>query len=123
MQDRDAGEPVLKASRALLPFVTKLFADSAYNHDRVKDATGITVKIVAKITGQTGFVMLPRRWGVERFFAWINRNRRLAKDVEATIKSARAFLTLHPSCCSSDASHSLNPCFERPANFLKNRHC
>jgi transposase len=35
---------------------------------------------------------LPRRWVVERFFAWINRNRRLAKDVEATIKSAAAFL-------------------------------
>ncbi|MGQ0485388.1 MAG: IS5/IS1182 family transposase, partial [Hyphomicrobiales bacterium] len=34
----------------------------------------------------------PRRWVVERFFAWINRNRRLAKDFEATIASARAFL-------------------------------
>ena len=36
--------------------------------------------------------MLPRRWVVERFFAWINRNRRLAKDFEATIASATAFL-------------------------------
>ena len=35
---------------------------------------------------------MPRRWVVERFFAWINRNRRLAKDAEATIDSARAFL-------------------------------
>jgi transposase len=34
----------------------------------------------------------PRRWVVERFFAWIGRNRRLAKDFEATIDSARAFL-------------------------------
>ena len=34
----------------------------------------------------------PRRWVVERFFAWINRNRRLAKDFEASIASARAFL-------------------------------
>lgn len=40
----------------------------------------------------SGFVVLPRRWVVERFFAWINRNRRLAKDFEATIDSARAFL-------------------------------
>jgi len=38
------------------------------------------------------FVVLPRRWVVERFFAWVNRNRRLAKDVEATLKSAAAFL-------------------------------
>jgi transposase len=47
---------------------------------------------VRKITGQVGFVVLPRRWVVERFFAWISRNRRLAKDFEATIDSARAFL-------------------------------
>ena len=39
-----------------------------------------------------GFAVHARRWVVERFFAWINRNRRLAKDVEATIASAEAFL-------------------------------
>jgi transposase len=48
--------------------------------------------IVNKITGQISFIVLPRRWVVERFFAWINRNRRLAKDVEPTLKSAAAFL-------------------------------
>jgi transposase len=37
--------------------------------------------------------VLPRRWVVERFFAWINRNRRLAKDFEGTIVSATAFLS------------------------------
>jgi hypothetical protein len=41
--------------------------------------------------GGRGFA-LPRRWVVERFFAWINWNRRLAKDFEATIASARVFL-------------------------------
>ena len=39
-----------------------------------------------------GFQVLPRRWVVERFFAWINRNRRLAKDFEGTIASATTFL-------------------------------
>ena len=39
-----------------------------------------------------GIAVQPRRWVVERFFAWINRNRRLAKDFEGTIDSARAFL-------------------------------
>jgi len=92
IQDRDAGGPVLHASRALFPFIEKLFADGAYDHDRVRTATRITIDIVRKIADQTGFVVLPRRWVVERFFAWINRNRRLAKDVEATINSARAFL-------------------------------
>ncbi|HEY9236230.1 MAG TPA: transposase, partial [Phenylobacterium sp.] len=41
---------------------------------------------------QTGFVVHARRWVVERFFAWIGRNCRLAKDFEASIASAEAFL-------------------------------
>jgi transposase len=50
------------------------------------------VEIVRKLADQAGFQDLPRRWVVERFFAWINCNRRLAKDFEATITSATAFL-------------------------------
>ena len=50
------------------------------------------VEIVRKNPDQVGFAVNPRRWVVERFFAWIGRNRRLAKDFEATINSARAFL-------------------------------
>jgi putative transposase len=52
----------------------------------------IAVEIVRKNPDQVGFAVNPRRWVVERFFAWIGRNRRLAKDFEATIDSARAFL-------------------------------
>src|SRR3546814_13094783 len=48
--------------------------------------------IVRKFADQTGFVVHPRRWIVERTFAWIHRNRRLAKDFERTIKSATALL-------------------------------
>ena len=48
--------------------------------------------MVKKLAGQVGFVVLPKRWVVERFFAWIGRNRRLAKDFEATVASAEAFL-------------------------------
>lgn len=92
IQDRDGAGPLLQASRALYPFIERVFADGAYNHERVTTATSIAVEIVRKLPGQVGFVVLPRRWVVERFFAWINRNRRLAKDVEATIASARAFL-------------------------------
>lgn len=47
---------------------------------------------VNKHPDQIGFTVLPRRWVVERFFAWVGRNRRLAMDLEATIASARAFL-------------------------------
>ena len=45
-----------------------------------------------KADNQVGFAVIARRWVVERFFAWINRNRRLAKDFEATIESVEAFL-------------------------------
>ncbi|MGN7964320.1 transposase, partial [Brucella sp. 22210] len=63
-----------------------------YNHERVTEAISIAVEIVKKNKDQIGFAVLPRRWVVERFLAWINRNRRLAKDFEASIKSAAAFL-------------------------------
>ena len=52
----------------------------------------IAVEIVRKNPDQVGFAVQPRRWIVERFFAWIGRNRRLEKDFEATIGSARGFL-------------------------------
>ena len=92
VQDRDGAVPLLKASRSRHPFVAKAFADSAYNSDRVANATSIDVQIVRRIADQTGFVVHPRRWVVERTFAWLGRNRRLAKDFEATIASATAFL-------------------------------
>ena len=61
-------------------------------HRKVAKATLNAVEIVRKDPDQVGFAVNPRRWVVERFFAWIGRNRRLAKDFEATIDSARAFL-------------------------------
>jgi transposase len=92
IQDRDGGGPLLDASRRFFPFIERVFADAGYDHERVTTATTIVVEIVRKLPGQVGFTVLPRRWVVERFFAWIGRNRRLAKDFEATIASARAFL-------------------------------
>ena len=84
--------PLLKASRPLYPFIKRAFADSAYAADRVAAATLIAVEIVRKQTGQIGFAVHPRRWVIERTFAWLGRNRRLARDFEATIASATAFL-------------------------------
>jgi putative transposase len=92
IQDRDGAIPLLKASRGAFPFVEHAFADSAYAAERVATATRITIEIVRKHPDQVGFAVHPRRWVVERFFAWIGRNRRLAKDFEATIASAEAFL-------------------------------
>ena len=84
--------PLLRRSRSRHPFVERVFADSAFNSPRVADATSIAIEIVRKFADQTGFVVHPRRWFVERTFAWINRNRRLAEDFERTIQSATAFL-------------------------------
>ena len=92
IQDRDGAGPLLRASRPSWPFVRLAFADAGYQGPRVASATSIRVEIVRKPDGQVGFAVHARRWVVERFFAWINRNRRLAKDVETLIPSAEAFL-------------------------------
>jgi transposase len=92
VQDRDGAIPLLQASRPLYPFIERVFADSAYAADRVATATRIIVEIIRKKAGQVGFAVHPRRWVVERFLAWLGRNRRLAKDFEATLESATAFL-------------------------------
>jgi putative transposase len=92
IQDRDGAVPLLKASRKLFPFVERAFADGVYAATRVAQATTIAVEIVRKHPDQIGYALHPHRWVVERFFAWIGRNRRLAKDFEASIASAEAFL-------------------------------
>jgi putative transposase len=92
VQDRDGAVPLLRISRGSFPFIERVFADTAYAGERVANATRIVVEIVRKLPDQVGFAVLSRRWVVERFFAWINRNRRLAKDFGATIASATAFL-------------------------------
>jgi putative transposase len=92
IQDRDGGGPLLRALRGSFPFIARVFADRGYAGERVAQATSVAVEIVRKSPDQAGFAVQPRRWVVERFFAWIGRNRRLAKDFEATVDSARAFL-------------------------------
>ncbi len=58
----------------------------------LRKATAIAIEIVRKPARQVGFCVHKRRWGVERCFAWLGRNRRLAKDFEATLASAIAFV-------------------------------
>ncbi len=84
--------PLLRASRRSFPFVERVFADSAYAGKRVANATRITVEIVRKAADQVGFQVHKRRCVVERFFAWIGRNRRFSRDVERLVASAEAFL-------------------------------
>ncbi len=60
--------------------------------ERVANATRFYVEFVRILPDQVGFAERPRRVVVERFFAWLGRNRRLAKDFEGTVASATAFL-------------------------------
>jgi transposase len=99
MQDRDALAPVLRQVRRKSPFVTMSFIDSGYNGDEAQraafEASRISVTVVKRNDKQIkGFIVLPKRWVVERTFGWINRARRLAKDFEATIESALAWLLI-----------------------------
>ncbi|APT34991.1 hypothetical protein MCBMB27_05700 (plasmid) [Methylobacterium phyllosphaerae] len=83
---------MVRLSRRTFPFITKAFADAGYAGNSPATATIITVEIVRKPPDQVGFAVHLGRWVVEWFFAWISRNRRLWKDPEATLASARAFL-------------------------------
>src|SRR5271165_661943 len=79
--------------------VTMSFIDSGYNGDEALraafEASRISVTVVKRNDKQIkGFIVLPKRWVVERTFGWINRARRLAKDFEATIDSALAWLLI-----------------------------
>jgi transposase len=96
IQDRDGAPLLLETTRSLCPWQRHIFADGGYAGDKLenvlKDMGEWTFEIVKRSDTAKGFVLLPRRWVVERTFAWLNRNRRLAKDVEASIESAVTWL-------------------------------
>lgn len=92
IQDRDAAGPLLRASRPSWPFVALGYADGGYAGPRVANASPIRIEVVSKSNNQADSAVIARRWAVEWFFAWINLNRRSAKDFEATIESVEAFL-------------------------------
>ena len=99
IQDRDGGVIVMATLFGLYPFLLKLYADGGYQGPAFrkglkKAIAKINVEIVKRSDQAKGFVVLPRRWVVERTFAWLGRCRRLAKDWECLNASALAFLKL-----------------------------
>jgi transposase len=97
VQDRDGAVDLLRRARRLFPFVKRIFADGGYAGAKmalVVSRTGSwTLQIVRRST-TTGFEVLPKRWIVERTFAWISRNRRLARDFERYATTVAAFVRL-----------------------------
>src|ERR1700676_2424186 len=99
VQDRDGGIMLLSTLFGMFPFLEKLFADSAYEGPIFHTALALilptlTTEIVKRSDQAKGFVVLPKRWIVERTIAWLNRCRRLAKDWEKLNLSALIFLRL-----------------------------
>lgn len=98
IQDRDGAALVLtKRTRALFPFILRIFADAGYQGPRVALAatnSGSWIIEVVKRNELHKFVVVPKRWIVERTLAWISRNRRLARDFERYASTAAAFIRL-----------------------------
>jgi putative transposase len=85
VQDRDGGRWVLEKAKAVFPSLALVWADGGYAGalvDWAKAACGWVLQTVLRPAGAKGFVLLPRRWVVERTFAWLSRYRRLSKDYE-----------------------------------------
>jgi transposase len=98
IQDRDGAPAVLESVRYAFPWLRHVFADAAYSGQKLEAALASlgqwTLEIVHRSEFAKGFTLLPRRWVVERTIAWLNRNRRLAKDFEATVESAYPWLMI-----------------------------
>jgi len=98
IQDRDGAVPLLTSIRTAFPWLRHVFADGGYAGNKLRAALARlgrwTVEIIKRSDAVTGFEVLPRRWVVERTLAWLNRNRRLAKDFEASIASAEDWLMI-----------------------------
>jgi transposase len=96
IQDRDGAPMVLGGVIKRFPWLRHVFADGGYAGQKLKDALkplgSWMIAIIKRSDKVKGFEVLPRRWVVERTIAWLNRNRRLAKDFEQTIASATAWL-------------------------------
>ena len=99
IQDRDGGVLLFSTLFGIYPFLRKVFADGGYQgpifeRGVAQFLTQMHVEIVKRSDTAKGFVVLPRRWVVERTLAWLNRCRRLAKDFENRTRTALAFLKL-----------------------------
>ena len=98
IQDRDGAPVLLETMLTAYPWLRHVFADGGYAGEKLQTALASlgnrTLEIVRRSDLAEGFKLLPRRWVVERTIAWLNRNRRLAKDFETSLQSALAWLII-----------------------------
>ena len=98
IRDRDGAALVLDRIRQRFNWLELVWADGGYNARQVERAVAaqppLRVEIVKRPDDSAGFIVLPRRWVVERTFSWFGRNRRLAKAYENLADALAAFITL-----------------------------
>lgn len=96
IQDRDGGVMLMSTLFGLYPFLLKLYADGGYQGPQFRLALQkVCAKVNVEIVKRSDvgkFVVLPKRWIVERTIGWLNRCRRLAKDWECLNRNALVFL-------------------------------
>jgi putative transposase len=98
IQDNHGAVPLLKAARRAFSRLRHIFADRVYRGPKllnaISDVGRWTIEVVTRTQNIGSFKAEPRRWVIERTFAWFGRNRRLAKDFEKTIASAEAWIMM-----------------------------
>ena len=93
VQDRDGADPVLREARREYPTLKKVWVDGAYNGaviDRLRSDTGLDIEMIKRSDDVKGFVVVPKRWVVERTNGWLGKYRLLSKEYERSIESSRA---------------------------------
>ena len=97
IQDRDGAEALLREARRSFPFIERLIGDAGYQGPKMTTVvarTGMWKLQIVRRCDQHRFVVLPKRWIVERTLAWISRCRRLARDYERHARKAAVFVRL-----------------------------
>jgi putative transposase len=98
IQDWDGAEDLFLVCRPISPRLELVWADGAYGRNGLPEwtaeACGWRLEVVSRPPDARGFVVVPRRWAVERTFAWLSRNRRLSKDYEELAETTEAWVYL-----------------------------
>jgi putative transposase len=97
IQDRDGAKLLFVKAAVWFPTISLVWADGGYAGQLIgwlKQWSGWVLEIVHKLEGQVGFQLLPRRWVVERTFAWLGHSRRLSKDYEELVENSEAMVQI-----------------------------
>jgi putative transposase len=96
VQDRAGARCLLAGLKPLVPRLKKIWADGAYSGKEFaewcRERGGWELEVVERDREAEGFNVLPKRWIVERTFAWLVRNRRLVKDYERKVQTTETFI-------------------------------